>query len=67
MNAAFVDTSYYIALLSPADRHHAEAVELGHSLRQRLVVTEFVLLERSGRLRQTAGMNRGRLLHESAR
>jgi predicted nucleic acid-binding protein len=35
----------YVALFSPADRFHAEAVRLAQILKHRPVVTEFVLLE----------------------
>ena len=45
MKQVFVDTSYYIALFSPSDCHHAKAIELARSLKHRSVVTEFVLLE----------------------
>jgi uncharacterized protein len=45
MKPVFLDTSYYVALFSPRDRHHNHAVDLGHSLRRPIVITEFVLLE----------------------
>jgi uncharacterized protein len=45
MKPIFVDTSYYVALISPGDRHHAQAIELGRTLRRQIIVTEFVLLE----------------------
>jgi predicted nucleic acid-binding protein len=45
MKPIFVDTSYYVALVSPGDRHHAWAVHLGHTLKRTILVTEFVLLE----------------------
>lgn len=44
MNAVFGDTSYYVAILTPSDSHHAAAWEIGRN-RLRMVVTEFVLLE----------------------
>jgi uncharacterized protein len=53
MKPAFIDTSYYVALLSPGDRHHAQAVDLGRALRRRFVVTEFVLLELGNALSRT--------------
>jgi uncharacterized protein len=48
MTPVFVDTSYYMALFGPRDRYHAKAVELGHTLKRPIVVTEFVLLELGG-------------------
>lgn len=45
MSAILVDTSFYVALLSPRDQHHAAAAKVAGSLRRPLVVTEFVLLE----------------------
>lgn len=45
MNAIFADTSYYLALLNPADVHHARAVEIGNALRDPVVTTDFVLVE----------------------
>ena len=48
MKPIFADTSYYVALFGPRDRHHADAVELAHALRQPVIVTEFVLLELGG-------------------
>ncbi len=40
----FVDTSFYVALLSPADENHIRARELAGEL-GRVVTSEFVLLE----------------------
>ena len=48
MTPVFVDTSYYLALFGPRDRHHAKAVELCVTLRRPIIVTEFVLLELGG-------------------
>jgi predicted nucleic acid-binding protein len=45
MNAVLADTSYYVALLSPRDQHHAAAKKIASELRRPIVVTEFVLLE----------------------
>ncbi len=45
MKPVFVDTSYYLALINPNDRYHAQAVQLGHLLRRSVIVTEFILLE----------------------
>ncbi len=48
MTPVFVDTSYYVALFGPRDRYHAKAVELGHTLRRPVIITDFVLLEFGG-------------------
>jgi predicted nucleic acid-binding protein len=48
MTSIFADTSYYIAFFGPRDRHHDKAVELGHTLKRSVIVTEFVLLELGG-------------------
>jgi uncharacterized protein len=45
MTPVFIDTSYYVALLNPGDRHHAEAVRLSAAIERPLLITEFVLLE----------------------
>jgi uncharacterized protein len=45
MKSVFIDTSYYVALFSPTDRFHREAIRLGNALKLRAVVTEFVLME----------------------
>jgi uncharacterized protein len=58
MKLVFVDTSYYVALFSPADQYHAEAVRLAKTLTRRSVVSEFVLLE----LGNTASSGKGRQL-----
>jgi len=44
MTPVFADTSYFIALLSPTDALHADALELSE-LVDRFVTTEWVLLE----------------------
>ena len=44
MMPVFADTSYFIALISPDDRHHKMADEFSQ-LVDRLVTTEWVLLE----------------------
>jgi predicted nucleic acid-binding protein len=41
----FADASYYVALLSPRDQHHQDAVRVSSTLRRPIVVTEFVLIE----------------------
>lgn len=45
MSPVFADTSFYGALLNPRDAWHAAAVDLSRSVQQRVVLTEFVLLE----------------------
>jgi uncharacterized protein len=45
MKPIFVDTSYYVALVNPGDRHHAQAVRLGSTIQRPVIVTEFILLE----------------------
>lgn len=45
MSAVLADTSFYVALLSPRDQHHADARKIAGELRRPIVVTEFVLLE----------------------
>jgi uncharacterized protein len=45
MKFVFIDTSYYVALFSPTDHFHREAIRLGSTLKRRAVVTEFVLME----------------------
>lgn len=60
MTPVFADASYYVALLSPRDQHHQEAVRLSGELRLPIVVTEFVLIEVSNAL-ATVG-SRGRAM-----
>lgn len=45
MKSAFVDTSFYLALLVPGDRRHNEAVELSNAFHGRRITSEFVLCE----------------------
>ena len=45
MRTVFVDTSFYIALAAPDDALHAAAVRFGAGYGDRLVTTEYVLLE----------------------
>lgn len=59
MKRVFADTYYFLALLSPRDAAHGEAVRLSEALPGRLVTTDAVLLEladamASPRDRQTA-------------
>jgi uncharacterized protein len=46
----FADASYYVALLSPRDQHHQDAVRISDKLRRPIVVSEFVLIEVSNAL-----------------
>jgi len=57
MNALFADTSFYLALLNPRDRHHRRAVESARKVRRPIVTTEFVLVEVGNAL---SGTPRGR-------
>jgi uncharacterized protein len=45
MNAAFVDTYYYLALLSESDADHEKALRLSRTLPGRTVTTAWVLAE----------------------
>lgn len=45
MSPVFADTSFYLALLNPRDRHHHRAVELARETRGLTVTTEFILME----------------------
>lgn len=45
MSPVFADTSFYVALLHPRDRLHAEAVRISKSTASKVVTTEFVLAE----------------------
>ena len=54
MTREFADTSYYLALLGPADRHHARAVELSRRPNAHAVTTEYVLLELGNALSRAA-------------
>lgn len=45
MTREFADTSYYLALLGPADTHHRKAVAFSQRSGARYVTTEYVLLE----------------------
>jgi len=43
MKTVFVDTFYFLALLSPSDQAHGKAVEFTSSNPVRMVTTEWVL------------------------
>jgi uncharacterized protein len=45
VNERFADSFFYIALLNPADQHHAAAVAAATALNCRLVTTTWVLVE----------------------
>jgi predicted nucleic acid-binding protein len=45
MKAVFADTSFYVAVLSPRDAYHASAESSAHTIRGRVITTEYVLLE----------------------
>ncbi len=45
MTPVFADASYYVALLSPRDQHHQDAIRVGSVARQPVIVTQFVLIE----------------------
>jgi predicted nucleic acid-binding protein len=57
MSPVFADTSFYLALLNPRDRHHAPAAELARQRWESIVTSEFVLLEIGNAL---SGTPRGR-------
>ncbi len=45
MTTVFADTFYYLALLNPADRSHAKAVEFSRSFKARTLTTAWVITE----------------------
>lgn len=45
MTAVFADTSFYVALANPRDALHSRAQELARGHADRVVTTEYVLLE----------------------
>jgi predicted nucleic acid-binding protein len=50
MKALFADTSYFVALVGPADQFHKRAIELSESLLGHVITTEYVLVETGGML-----------------
>jgi predicted nucleic acid-binding protein len=54
MKPVFADTSFYLALLNPQDRHHGRAVDLARELHHFIVTTDFVLVEVGNALSGTA-------------
>jgi len=53
MKPVFLDTSYFVALLSKGDTWHAVAVDWSQQILGRQVVTEYVLVELGGTLSKT--------------
>jgi predicted nucleic acid-binding protein len=45
MKTAFVDTSFYVALVNSRDALHGRAVQLAGSYQGELVTTDYVLIE----------------------
>ena len=45
MTPVFADTSYFLALLGPADQHHKQAVAWSLALHRPLLTTEYIVLE----------------------
>jgi hypothetical protein len=45
MTEVFADSFYYLALLNPADQHHAAALQATKNLQSRIVTTPWVLME----------------------
>jgi len=45
MNAVFVDTSFYVAIINGRDQWHARAKEEGGKISGPMITSEFVLLE----------------------
>jgi predicted nucleic acid-binding protein len=45
MKPVFADTSFYIALVSPCDVHHPDALAYMRNHRGRVTTTDFVLIE----------------------
>jgi predicted nucleic acid-binding protein len=45
MNPLFVDTGFYVALLSPRDVWHTRAVELSREIHRPVVLTDLIVVE----------------------
>lgn len=58
MNQVFADAFYFIALLNPADHHHAAAVAACQILNEPLVTTQCVLVEVADALSASASRRR---------
>lgn len=54
MNVVFGDTSWFLAVVGPRDRHHKAAVRFLQSWSGRIVTTEYVLIELGNRLARSA-------------
>ncbi len=68
MNRVFLDTSYAVALATPRDRHHPQAVELAEQLERRearIVTTRAVILEIGNSLSKIRFRSQGIALLES--
>ena len=57
MKTAFVDTSFYVALVSSRDVLHDRAVQLADSYRGDLVTTDYVLIEAGNFFAKTENRN----------
>ena len=65
MTPVFADAAYYVALLSPRDQHHEDAVRTSATLRRPIVVTEYVLIEVSNALAAVESRERAVALWDS--
>jgi len=54
MNRVFADTSYYVALMSEHDQHHADALAHSQAFYGEIITTDFVLVEVGNWLSRTA-------------
>jgi len=45
MTPVFADTSFYVAILNPSDSLHEKARAVAGTLHEKIVTTEFVLIE----------------------
>jgi uncharacterized protein len=54
MNRVFADSSFYVALMSDRDEHHAKAVALSRDFFGHITTSDFVLMEVGNSLSRTA-------------
>jgi uncharacterized protein len=54
MNRLFADSSFYVALMSDRDEHHAKAVALSRGFHGHTTTSDFVLMEVGNSLSRTA-------------